>query len=114
MASEVVNPMMKEEPERLARASDPSTSHRAAQIAAIRGKSQKALLLLAYQRAEESGLTDEEAGASAGLSGSGYWKRCSELRTLGLIAPSGKERQASSGLMVQVCSITLAGMRALS
>jgi hypothetical protein len=99
------------EPRTLARGSDPETSQQAAAAAERRNPSQRDRLLRAYMIAGDRGLTDEEAGVSAGLSGSGYWKRCSDLRNLGLIAPLGPLREVSSGLMAQVCAITPEGWR---
>jgi len=99
------------EPRALARSSDPETSKQAAAAAERRAPSQRDRLLNAYMVAGDRGLTDEEAGVSAGLSGSGYWKRCSDLRNLGMIAPLGLQRQVSSGLMAQVCVITPEGWR---
>jgi hypothetical protein len=99
------------EPRALARSSDPDTSRQAAAAAERRAPSQRDRLLSAYMTAGDRGLTDEEAGVSAGLSGSGYWKRCSDLRNLGLIVPLGPLRQVSSGLMAQVCVITPEGWR---
>jgi len=105
------NPDLLREPRTLARVSDPETSQKAAVAAERRAPSQRDRLLSAYMTAGDRGLTDEEAGAAAGLSGSGYWKRCSDLRNLGLIAPLGPVRQVSSGLMAQVCVITPEGWR---
>jgi hypothetical protein len=86
----------------IARDSDPVSSHRGADHIASKAKTQRATLLAVY-RAYPEGLTDEEASNLAGIEGG--WKRCSELRNLGLIAVSGK-RQASSGVEVRVCSLT--------
>jgi len=107
---ETISPELSPEPRVLARRSDPDTSHRAAENAALRSGSHKALLLVAYGYAQ-NGYTDEEAASVAGLSHIGFWKRCSELRNLGFIIPNGLERRASSGLMAQVCEITLEGKR---
>ena len=108
--TETVSPELDAEPRVLARRSDPETSHRAAENAAMRSGSHKALLLIAYGYAE-NGYTDEEAASVAGLSHIGFWKRCSDLRNLGFIIPNGLERRVSSGLMAQVCEITLEGKR---
>jgi hypothetical protein len=89
----------------IARDSDPVSSHRGADHIASKAKTQRATLLAVY-RAYPEGLTDEEASSLAGIEGG--WKRCSELRNLGLIAVSGK-RQASSGVEVRVCSLTEVG-----
>lgn len=96
----------------VARNTDPATSHMAA--AQIDGKrpTQMILMLLAY--ADWSALTDEQAASRAGLSHTGYWKRCSDLRSLGLIAPTGDTAVASSGMQQQVCRLTVEGHAAIT
>ena len=89
----------------MARDSDPVSSHEGADKVASKAKTQRGVLLEVY-RAYPQGLTDEEACRIAGIEGG--WKRCSELRTLGLIAVSGK-REASSGVAVRVCAMTETG-----
>lgn len=96
----------------LARATDPGTSHAAAQAVRIRAASQKARLLKAYSSFPD-GLTDDEAGKSAGLEGSGYWKRCSELRSNGWISRTGEVRAGDSGMAQEVCRITDSGRAAI-
>jgi hypothetical protein len=69
-------------------------------------------LLLEQYATATLGLTDEEAGARAALAGheiKGYWKRCSDLRTMGLIQDLGIRRGVSSGSQAIVCVITQAG-----
>ena len=93
----------------LFRASDPDTSR---QVSPMRVGSHRALLLQQYFYAT-LGLTDEEAGARAALAGNdikGYWKRCSDLRTLGLIQDLGHSRRLSTGSQGIVCAITQAGL----
>jgi hypothetical protein len=93
----------------LFRATDPETSR---QISPIRVGSHRALLLEQYAIAT-LGLTDEEAGMRAALAGHeirGYWKRCSDLRTMGLIQDLGIRRAVSSGSQAIVCAITQAGL----
>ena len=95
----------------LFRASDPETSR---QASPIRVGTHRALLLEQYSYAT-LGLTDEEAGMRAALAGHeirGYWKRCSDLRTLGLIQDTGTRRTVSSGSQAIVCSITQDGLDA--
>ena len=94
-----------------ARASDPSTSRKAVQSAAIRAGSQRYRLLKKYALHGANGLTDEQAGALAELNtpGTCYWKRCSELREFGYIEPLGLTRLASTGEQQMVCAITVAG-----
>ena len=93
----------------LFRASDPETSR---QVKPMRVGSHRALLLQQYFYAT-LGLTDEEAGARAALAGhdiKGYWKRCSDLRTFGLIEDLGHSRRLSTGSQGIVCAITQAGL----
>lgn len=86
----------------VARDSDPITSHHGADHIAPKRGTLRALLLDVY-RAYPDGLTDEEACERAGIPDG--WKRCSELRNLGLIAPMGT-RLSSAGVKVRVCAIT--------
>ena len=93
----------------LFRSSDPETSR---QINPIRVGTHRAILLEQYFHAT-LGLTDEEAGARAALAGheiKGYWKRCSDLRTMGLIQDLGIRRAVSSGSQAIVCAITQTGL----
>lgn len=105
------------DPRRLARASDPETSKEAAQAHRYRRGSQKYQLLVAYLQAHQDGLiglTDEDAASRAGLTQVGFWKRCSDLRSDGMIAPTGRTFVLASGLVGQICSITPAGILLLS
>ena len=91
------------------RTNDPATSTKAAQGLWVRAGSQRAKLLAQYAH---DAMTDEEAGNASGLAmlpKCCYWKRCSELRQAGYIAPTGKVRHSSAGVDQQVCSITQAG-----
>jgi hypothetical protein len=93
----------------LFRSSDPDTSREASPI---RVGTHRAILLEQYATAT-LGLTDEEAGMRAALAGhdiKGYWKRCSDLRTIGLIEDLGIRRALSSGSQGIVCAITQKGM----
>lgn len=93
----------------LFRATDPETSR---QVKPIGVGSHRAILLSQYFYAT-LGLTDEEAGARAALDGhdiKGYWKRCSDLRTLGLIVDTGARRALLSGSQGIVCAITQQGI----
>jgi hypothetical protein len=92
-----------------ARSTDPATSHAAAAKPYRRG-SLRHRLLIAYGEAE--GLTDEEAADEIKVY-SGAWKRCSELRNLGMIRPTGATRTSSAGAEQQVCRITFSGRRML-
>ena len=96
----------------MARKYDPATSKIAGIGAGRRGPAHKAILLEAYQQAGAQGLTDEEAGRITGLNlkpGCCYWKRCSELRKLGLIRPNGETRISLAGEQQQVCVVVEAG-----
>jgi hypothetical protein len=78
----------------------------------MRTGSHRAILLAIYANAN-LGLTDEEAAARALTQGhdiKGYWKRCSDLRTAGLIQDLGMRRALSSGSQGIVCCITQEGM----
>lgn len=93
----------------LFRATDPDTSR---QAKPIKVGTHRALLLEQYFHAT-LGLTDEEAGLRAQSQGHeirGYWKRCSDLRTMGLIEHIGLCRTLSTGSQGIVCAITQAGL----
>lgn len=96
----------------LFRASDPVTSQQGA--AHIRPKigSQMHRLLIQYSAHRIAGLTDEQACTAAGVT-TGGWKRCSDLRRLGLIEATGETRTASSGVEQRVCRITADGWEAI-
>jgi len=86
----------------LARTSDPSTSKAAAR--SLDTCATLAFLAEIYQSAGAGGLTDEEAGMLSGIDGA--WKRCSDLRRLGIIGPNGTTRRQSSGRSARVCVYT--------
>lgn len=88
-----------------ARASDPATSQESARKPR---ESQRMTILRQY---EKGPLTDEEAAEWAGIRGG--WKRCSELRAVGLIVPCGITVSLSTGARTRVCRITLEGVQAL-
>ena len=99
------------------RNTDPHTSARGAQDVAQRAPSQMMRLLLTYITTA-FGRTDDEAGAEAGLLHTGYWKRCSDLRTNGWIAPvkiAGMDftRTSRYGSAARVCVITDEGRQEL-
>jgi hypothetical protein len=97
-----------------ARASDPRTS-KAYDAAKMRKGTQGHLLLLAFSEVPTDGLTDEEAMQHAeGVSPtSEYAKRCSDLRSAGLIVDTGVDRKGSSGLDRIVSRITDKGWAVL-
>ncbi len=100
----------------LFRASDPDTSRQGAKDVKPRRNSQTDLLLRMYASYKITGLTDEEAGVWTGLADMPkccYWKRCSELRALGLIRDTGDTRLSSAGSAMMVCRITQTGIEAL-
>jgi hypothetical protein len=97
----------------LFRKEDPITSVLGAGEVKPRRRSQAMLLLAEYLH---GGMTDEEAGMASGLALKPkccYWKRCSELRAMGLIIPTGETRLSSAGSAMQVCEITEEGEKAL-
>jgi hypothetical protein len=97
----------------LFRSADPITSVLGAGEVKPRRRSQAMLLLAEYLH---GGMTDEEAGMASGLALKPkccYWKRCSELRAMGLIIPTGETRLSSAGSAMQVCEITEEGEKAL-
>lgn len=97
------------EPRTHARKTDPQTSHDAA--ARLKTSSHKFQLLKAYANAD---VTDEEAAVVAGLTHTGYWKRCADLRLGGYIEDTGLTRTGSSGMQQMVCRITNRGIATLT
>jgi hypothetical protein len=98
------------------RATDPGTSERAAKNASVRSGSQRHIILKVYGD-YPFGLTDEEAGDISGLSENRkccYWKRCSELRQMGFITPTGQHRKSSANENQMVCVITSYGRMKLT
>jgi len=81
------------------RATDPDTSRVAAE--SLDTGTILAQLAQAYREAGADGMTDEEAGDRVGKSGA--WKRCADLRRLGMIAPDGRTRTGTSGREQRVC-----------
>ncbi len=80
---------------------------RAATLIKARASSARVLLLQAFGRAGEQGLTDEEAAVDAGLPlSSEYATRCSELDRMGVITTTTKRRTGRSGLERVVRVIT--------
>lgn len=96
----------------LFRATDPDTSKAGAEFiqkalgARLRG------LLAVYWAEYPNGLTDEQATSLAAMFHGG-WKRCADLRRLGLIRDTGERRPLHSGRMGMVCAITAAGLEEL-
>lgn len=95
----------------LFRIDDPDTSRAAAKDVKPRQGSQVWTLLEQYNN-HRLGLTDEEAGVFSGLAQrrACYWKRCSDLRNLGLIEDCKVRRAGTSGSLMMVCVITVKGI----
>ena len=98
----------------LARQDDPETSKAGAKSVALRAGSQRAKLLLAFLDGfDRFPMSDEYAAKAARLytvPNCGWWKRCSDLRKLGLIVPVGKVVSQTTGEEVMVSEITEAGI----
>jgi hypothetical protein len=106
-----------------ARINDPATSQ-ANKDAFVKKRSQRDEILLTYHRLNSydypqfaEGIIDEEAGMNTFRDGVSYfdlricyWKRCSELRKMGLIETTGITRISSAGQQQQVCCITIQGV----
>ena len=93
----------------LFRSADPETSR---QINPIKVGTHRAILLAIYADAT-MGLTAEEASSRALAQGheiKGYWKRCSDLRSMGLIQDLGIRKALSTGAKGMVCAITQEGL----
>lgn len=88
----------------LFRKDDPPTSADAARSISPDALCQR--LLTEYQLAGPAGLTDEQAAFRANIEGG--WKRCSDLRRMGLIEPTGERRPNRSGRDGMVCRRTIA------
>ena len=97
-----------------ARTTDPRTS-KAYSAERMRKGSQAHLLLQAFGRWPDDGLTDEQAmERSEGVTPSSeYAKRCSDLRAAGLIRDTGRDRKGNSGLDRIVSEITPKGIALL-
>lgn len=86
------------------RRADPPTSRAAEAISRPRRASQAMRILGTYL---DTPRTDEAAILAAGVTGG--WKRCSDLRRLGYLEPTGETLRSSSGAPAMVCRITAAG-----
>lgn len=99
-----------------ARKTDPDTSHMAAGINRCRRNELMRELLYAFVSGGNSGFTDEQAyHRMAHVDGGdrSWWKRCSDLRQLGFILPTGEKRKTVTGAYARVCSITKDGRAAV-
>jgi hypothetical protein len=97
-----------------ARRTDPATSQMNRAVFIKKGSQRDRLLFMYYCNTD---LTDEEAGKETRWEDSTmfehricYWKRCSELRKLEYIIPTGETRTSSFGQQQQVCEITALGV----
>jgi hypothetical protein len=99
-----------------ARTTDPETSHAAAASVTTSGKAQAFRLLTAWCAAAGDGLTDEQAAIRSGIGTDGghYTKRCSDLRRMGLIIPTGDVRPSRCGRMARVSVATADGVAAIA
>jgi hypothetical protein len=95
----------------LFRNTDPEGSVNGAKHITPKRGSQAYSLLIAYMGSPVYGLTDEEACTIRGIHHG--WKRCADLRRLGLIEPTGDMRPTVAGVNAMVCRITQAGLEAL-
>ena len=90
----------------LARTSDPETSQAASKLNKGARETQRHKLLMTYWRL--GAMTDEEASDLAHIKHG--WKRCSELRNMGYIKPTGKTKKTKSGGTARICRITNEGL----
>lgn len=93
------------------RTPDYATSIEGSKSVAKRAPSQRLRLLQAFEFAGERGFTDEQAAHYAGLLGSCYWRRCTDLRAEGYVAqPDGEPvRKGTAGVSRIICVITQDG-----
>lgn len=104
------------DPRKGARRSDPATSHEGASAVRWRAGNHKVLLLDAYRHSGMP-LSDREAWQHSALRNkvaSCWWKRCSELRDLGMIEVVGTTVCPATDSRVQTCEITALGIRTLA
>lgn len=89
---------------RLARKTDPATSHDAARRAAEFAGSQRARILALLR--SRGPMTPEQIGAELGLEPYAIRKRLPELQEMGLAEPTGEIRPTSSGRWQRVWRAT--------
>lgn len=98
-----------------ARSNDPDTSKQAACENKLYRNELMRSLLMAFLAAGQTGFTDEEAGERVvGLLNRSWWKRCSDLRAVGFIEPTGEKRRTSQGSLARVSRITKSGCSAVT
>lgn len=92
--------------------SGPATSRKAAAALSMRAGSLRVRALQVYGQVWRWAITDEEVGEALGHPR--IWPRCSELRAMGLIEPTGIERVVErTGQVAECCRITEAGIEVL-
>jgi hypothetical protein len=95
------------EPRKLARSSDPDTSHAAARMLSGKAGTMRFRLLWVFKFNE---YTAEEAAFHTDFTAAdGAWKRVSDLLNDGLIEPTGETRPGTSGRQQRVLRITEKG-----
>jgi hypothetical protein len=102
----------------LARFSDPDTSRladaslrvREGQANQVRRGTHRHVALMAF--AHDHQLTADEVQIHTGIDG--IWKRVSDLKNMGFIAPTGHTRRSRQGREQEVLEITQAGREALN
>ena len=92
----------------VARNTDPATSHQAAEHAALKAGTHRALALRALARAAD-GLTDFELAQRTGIQQTSIGKRRGELVRMGLAESAGTTRPAPSGSPAMVWRVTARG-----
>ena len=95
----------------LFRNTDPEGSVNGAKHIIPRRGSQAMRILAVYAEHPVWGLIDETAAGMAGIVHG--WKRCADLRRLGLIEATGDTAPTVAGVNAMVCRITPAGLEAL-
>lgn len=95
----------------LFRNTDPQGSVNGAKHITPKRGSQAMRLLAIYAQNPIMGLTDEEASSQTGILHG--WKRCADLRRMGLIEPTGTMRPTVAQVNAMVCRITQQGLEAL-
>ena len=94
----IINPI------RLARTTDPDTSHKAAQNASRRGPSQRKRIWEALKRLGDA--TDYELSIEVGILRSSAAKRRQELQDLGHVQPTEHRRRTDTGSLAVVWRCT--------
>lgn len=94
----------------LTRTGDYDTSIAGAASIRMRRRSQQFKLLREFCIAGDTGLTDEEAADAAQVPTlSCYWRRCTDLRQLGLIEATDQRRKGEAGVPRIVSVVTEKG-----